>query len=88
MWLSPCRSRNARKSGLLLILLDEVSQGGEDQDAHGQEEQEQAELFVAVLQRVSDGLEINVTNSSLPSMVGQGILSEMEGSVRLTSSLR
>ena len=46
----PCEVR------VLLVLLDEVGQRGEDEDTHGQEEKKQTQLFVAVLQRVGDGL--------------------------------
>ncbi len=41
---------------VLLVLLDKVGERGEDEDTHGQEEKEQAQLFVAVFQRVGDGL--------------------------------
>ena len=41
---------------VLLVLLDEVGQRGEDEDTHGQEEKEQAQLLVAVLQCVCDSL--------------------------------
>ncbi len=42
---------------VLLVLLCKVAEAGKDEDAHGQEEHEEAELLVAVLQGEGDGLE-------------------------------
>jgi len=57
---SPGRGRYAGEGCVRLVLLDEVAEGGEDEDAHGQEEKEEAKLFVTVFQRVSNGLKWKV----------------------------
>ena len=53
----PERLGDAAKQRVLLVLLRKVAEAGEDEDAHGEEEHEQAQLLVAVLQREAEGLE-------------------------------
>ena len=41
----------------MFFFLSEEAEAGENKDSHSEEKQQQAELFVAVLERVCDGLE-------------------------------
>ena len=42
---------------VLLVLLGKVTEGGEDENTHGQEQHQQAEFFVTILQCEGYGLE-------------------------------
>ena len=53
----PSRRRNAAEPGVLLVLLHEVGKGREHQHTHGQEEQQETQLLVAVFQGVGYCLE-------------------------------
>ena len=45
------------EQGLLLVLFRKITQTGENEDAHGQKEHEEAELLVRVLEREAERLE-------------------------------
>ena len=61
----PEGGRNAGEPGGRLVLLGKVAEAGKDEDAHGQEEHEQAQLLVAVLQGEGDRLEAGRVASQL-----------------------
>ena len=53
----PGGGRDAGEGRVVLVLLDEVAERREDENSHRKKEKKKAKLFVAVLQRVGNGLE-------------------------------
>lgn len=52
----PERSRDAGEVGARLVFFGEVDETGKDEDLDGEEHHQQAELLVAALERVAEGL--------------------------------
>jgi len=61
----PERCGDATEQLLVVLLLGEVGEAGEDEDANGEEHHEQAELLVAPVEGVAEGLEPSGMTSQL-----------------------
>ncbi len=65
----PVRIQHVGEGGAGIVVLEDVGQRGEDEDAHCQEKHEEAQLLVTVLQGEAQTLETNRVPSKFENSV-------------------